>query len=103
MLLGNASLQFLLLYGIALKRHLPALFSFGTGIQLTNFPNALLYCRSVNGLDVRRLHLLAQQLLVNQAVKSRLPISGSELAQRTTVDEGFMANRLLPAALQDGV
>jgi hypothetical protein len=54
-------------------------------------------------LEESGLHLLAQEFLVNQAVEDRAAIIVGELAERAAVEQGFIAQRFVPVALQDNV
>ncbi len=54
-------------------------------------------------LEGRRLHLLAQQFLIDQAVEHGAAIVVSELGERATVEQGFVAQGFIPIALENNV
>src|SRR5258708_31499746 len=52
-------------------------------------------------LEVRCLHLFAQKLLINKAIEYGAPLVAGELAPGTSVEQRFIAERVIPITLQD--
>ena len=54
-------------------------------------------------LEGGRLHLLREQFLIDQAVKDGPALVLGKLADRTAAQKSFVAQRIIPIALQDDV
>jgi hypothetical protein len=54
-------------------------------------------------LEIGGLHLLSEQFLIDQAVKDGTAVIVSKLAERAAVEQGFIAQGLIPIALQNDV
>ena len=67
------------------------------------------FCDSVVNIGRRRMlkipgmYLLANQLLVNQAVEGSFPVPQGKVIERSPVDKGFIGDRFVPVAFEDDV
>ena len=54
-------------------------------------------------LEGSRLHLLPEQFLIDQAIEDGAAIVVGELVERAAVEQGLVAQRFVPVALQNNV
>src|SRR5258708_38419020 len=52
-------------------------------------------------LEVRCLHLFAEKLLINKPIEHGAPLVAGELAQGASVEQSFIAERVIPVTFED--
>jgi len=99
----DALFQFILGEAGTHEQRLPSRLGTSFRILIANLGQAVADFLIGGVLEIGRLHLFAQQLLIDEAIESAFAVFSRDAVQGLSGYEGFVTERILPVALKDDV